>query len=219
MSSPKSLHITHSCLPGLSSYTSLPGLPQLLLPRRGPWNEARPGVVLFVVVSITTCLFSLFSSFFFFWFEHNCTPSGKKLVTGVVTASQVQSIECRWHAGHFVLPTTDCWADPLEALTSMVSKQQRHKLWLRLTIHSVEAWLEWNKGLELCAESSFHGHWSEVKLIWYYMYLVAAWSSFTPLTNQICAKLRPSLPRFYLARFGLETRLAALISWVYIQSH
>ena len=33
-------------------------------------------------------------------FEHSCTPSGKKMVTGVqvVTASQVQSIRCRWQA-------------------------------------------------------------------------------------------------------------------------
>ena len=36
----------------------------------------------------------------FFFFEHNCTPSGKKMVTGVqvITASQVQSIGCRWQA-------------------------------------------------------------------------------------------------------------------------
>ena len=34
---------------------------------------------------------------FFFFFEHNCTPSGKKTLTGVqvITASQAQSIGCR----------------------------------------------------------------------------------------------------------------------------
>ena len=34
----------------------------------------------------------------YFHFEHNRTPSGKKMVTGVqvVTGSQVQSIRCRW---------------------------------------------------------------------------------------------------------------------------
>ena len=33
-------------------------------------------------------------------YEHNRTPSGKKTVTGVqvVTASEVQSIRCRWQA-------------------------------------------------------------------------------------------------------------------------
>ena len=44
-----------------------------------------------------------------FFFMHNHTPSGKKALTGVhaglvVAASQVQSIGCRWHAGHFILP-------------------------------------------------------------------------------------------------------------------
>ena len=36
--------------------------------------------------------------FFFFFSEHNRTPSGKKTVTGVqvITAYQVQSIGCRW---------------------------------------------------------------------------------------------------------------------------
>ena len=33
-------------------------------------------------------------------YEHNCTTSRKKMVTGVqvVTASEVQSIRCRWQA-------------------------------------------------------------------------------------------------------------------------
>ena len=33
-------------------------------------------------------------------YEHNCTTSRKKTVTGlqVVTASEVQSIRCRWQA-------------------------------------------------------------------------------------------------------------------------
>ena len=41
------------------------------------------------------------------FFEHNHTPSGKKMVTRVqvITASQVQSIGCRWQA-IFVLPIT-----------------------------------------------------------------------------------------------------------------
>jgi len=40
-------------------------------------------------------------------FEHNHTPSGKKMVTGVqvITASQVQSIGCRWKA---ILSHTCC---------------------------------------------------------------------------------------------------------------
>ena len=37
---------------------------------------------------------------FYYIFEHNRTPSGKKTVTGVqvISASQVQSISCRWQA-------------------------------------------------------------------------------------------------------------------------
>ena len=43
-----------------------------------------------------------------FFPEHNHIPSGKKMMTGVqvITASQVQSIGCRWQA-HFVLSTTE----------------------------------------------------------------------------------------------------------------
>ena len=43
-----------------------------------------------------------------FFFEHNRTQSGKKMVTRVqvITASQVQSIGCRWQA-LFVLPITE----------------------------------------------------------------------------------------------------------------
>ena len=45
---------------------------------------------------------------FLFIYEHNRTPSGKKSVTGmlVITASQVQSVRCRWQA-LFVLPITE----------------------------------------------------------------------------------------------------------------
>ena len=55
----------------------------------------------------------LFFFFFFFshFFERNRTPSGKKTVTGVqviTTASQVQSIGCRWQAlFDFVLTITE----------------------------------------------------------------------------------------------------------------
>jgi len=50
--------------------------------------------------------------FLFFFFllvcYRKCTPSGKKTVTGVqvISASQVQSIWCRWQA-LFVLPVTE----------------------------------------------------------------------------------------------------------------
>ena len=59
----------------------------------------------------------LYILFVFFVFEHKRTPSGKKRMTGVqaVTASEVQSIGCRWWLGHFVLRTT---GDPIEAHTS-----------------------------------------------------------------------------------------------------
>ena len=42
--------------------------------------------------------------FFFKFFEHNHTPSGKKMVTRVqvITASQVQTIGCRWQALFFL---------------------------------------------------------------------------------------------------------------------
>ena len=52
-------------------------------------------------------LLVFFFFFFFFLFEHNCSPSGKKTVTGVqvITASQVQSIGCRWQA-LLILPIT-----------------------------------------------------------------------------------------------------------------
>ena len=62
----------------------------------------------------------------YFIFEHNCTPSGRKTVTGVqvITASQVQSIGCRSQA-LFVLPITEHKADPLEAHTS--GDEQGHK--------------------------------------------------------------------------------------------
>ena len=59
-------------------------------------------VVFFLVVIgvfvVVVLFFPLFFFFFFFFFERHHTPSGKKLVTGVqvVTASQVQSIKCRW---------------------------------------------------------------------------------------------------------------------------
>ena len=55
------------------------------------WLGGIPGVVFGTLQISLGCLF--FS-------EHNCTPSGKKMVTGlqVVTASQVQIIECRWQA-------------------------------------------------------------------------------------------------------------------------
>ena len=38
----------------------------------------------------------------FYFFEHNHTPSGKKTVIGVqvTTASQVQSIGCKWQTIH-----------------------------------------------------------------------------------------------------------------------
>jgi len=54
------------------------------------------------------------------------TPSRKKTVTGVqvVNAFQVQSIGCRWHAGHFVLPITDwknaCFLNSAELCTYVV---------------------------------------------------------------------------------------------------
>ena len=49
-----------------------------------------------------------FVNFVCLFLEHNCTPSGKKAVTGVqvITASQAQSIGCRWQA-LFVLPITE----------------------------------------------------------------------------------------------------------------
>ena len=58
-------------------------------------------------LNLLSVSFSLFVLFCFFE-HHNHTPSGKKSVTGVqvITASQAQSIGCRWQA-LFVLPITE----------------------------------------------------------------------------------------------------------------
>ena len=60
--------------------------------------------------------FTQWSLFFYLicsLFKHNHTPSGKKTVTGVqvITASQAQSIRCRWQA-LFVLPITEAHTVP-----------------------------------------------------------------------------------------------------------
>ena len=53
-------------------------------------------------------IYNAYLLYVFYCYLYNHTPSGKETVTGVqvITASQVQSIRCRWQA-LFVLPITE----------------------------------------------------------------------------------------------------------------
>ena len=66
---------------------------------------------------------------FKFFYEHNRTPNGKKPVTGVqvITASQAQSIRCRWQA-LFVLPITEAHTSRQAGTQATSAADTRFKL-------------------------------------------------------------------------------------------
>ena len=78
--------LSQGLLTEISSFMNLCFLVFRTSGKDDPCNQ--PFFFVVVVVVVVVVVFS----------EHNRTPSGKKTVTGVqvITASQVQNIECRW---------------------------------------------------------------------------------------------------------------------------